>query len=208
MNSLFSVTVPTSSPGLLTAAELRAAAGLAVGDTSQDTTLTALGLQVSATLARRCGVADDGVNVPTLLSETCSEVFRLPKKREQIRLARRPVSAITSVVEEGTTLTGTDYEVSKPTGLFSRIAGDRPICWPCGKITVVYVAGLASATPDLKLAASKLTTALFTETARDPSLKRERVDDISEREYWVSPSDDPLLTAEIDDLLTPYKQVW
>lgn len=208
MNSLFSVTAAASDLSLLTAAELRAAAGLVSGDTSKDAILTPLGLQVAAILARLCGIADDGVATPTLLSETCTEVFRIPTNREQIRLSRRPVTSITSVVEEGTTLSGTDYEVSKPTGLLYRLSGDRRICWPCGKVAVVYVAGLSAAKPDLKMAASKLTTALYTETARDPSLKRIRVDDIVEREYWVAPSDDPLLSEEIDDLLTPYKQVW
>jgi hypothetical protein len=72
----------------------------------------------------------------------------------------------------------------------------------------VYIAGFDEAPDDLKLAASKLAAALYSETARDPNLKRVDIPDVEEREYWVGPSDDPLLSAEISDLLAPYRQVY
>jgi hypothetical protein len=206
MYSTFTVTTPASELSLLTVEELRAAVG--VTDSSQDAALTALGLRLSASIAKQCGVASDGDHPTTLLSETCSEVFRPARHQQDLILARRPVSAITSVTENGTVLDAADYEIRGGSGLLTRLSGDRLSCFPCGKITVVYIAGFEAAPDDLKLAASKLAAALYSETARDPNLKRVDVVDVEEREYWVGPTDDPLLSTEIQDLLAPFKQVW
>ncbi|MFU0504014.1 hypothetical protein ACLKMW_05450 [Pseudaminobacter sp. NGMCC 1.201702] len=167
-----------------------------------------LGLRLSASIAKQCGVASDGVWPATLLAETCSEVFRPSRGANSLVLARRPVSEIISVDENGAALSASDYEVSRGSGVLTRISADRPVSWPSGKITVVYKAGYDTAPGDLKLAASKLATALYSETARDPNLKRIDIPDVEEREYWVAPSDDPLLSAEISDLLAPYRQVF
>lgn len=206
MNSLFSVTTPAADTSLLTIAELRAAAG--VTGSGQDAALTTLGARVSASIARACGVASDGVNPPTLLRETCSEIYRPTASRDKIVLSRRPVTSITSVAENSETLSASAYEVNPPSGIMTRLSSDYPTSWPSGKITVTYIAGFATVPDDLKLAASKLTTALFSETARDPNLKREDIPGVLEREYWVAPTDDPLLSSEIIDLLAPYRQIW
>ncbi len=206
MYSTFTVTTPASNLSLLTVEELRAAVG--VTDSSQDAALTALGLRLSASIAKQCGVASDGIHPTTLLSETCSEVFRPARHQQDLVLARRPVSAITSVTENGMALDIADYEIRRGSGILTRLSGDRFSCFPCGKITVVYEAGFDEAPDDLKLAASKLAAALYSETARDPNLKRVDIPDVEEREYWVGPSDDPLLSAEISDLLAPYRQVY
>jgi hypothetical protein len=206
MYSTFTVTTPASNLSLLAVEELRAAVG--VTDSSQDAALTALGLRLSASIAKQCGVASDGVNPPTLLSETCSEVFRPTRHQQDLILARRPVSAITSVDENSTLLDATNYEIRRGSGILTRLSGDRLSCFPCVKITVIYTAGFTTVPDDLKLAASKLAAALFSETARDPNLKRVDVVDIEEREYWVGPKDDPLLSEEISDLLAPYRQIY
>jgi len=207
MNSRFSVTTAAGDLSLLSIAELRAAAG--VSDASRDAELATLGKRISASIARQCGVASDGVNTPTLLRETCTEIFRQRKERGAIILSRRPVTSITSVTFEDDPAEAADnYEVDAGTGIMTRLSDGSPTCWPLGKITVVYVAGYSTAPDDLKLAASKLATATFAETARDPNLKREDIPGVIEREYWVAPSDDPLLSAEISDLLSPYVQRW
>lgn len=206
MNSLFAVTDEAESTSLLTIEELRAAAG--VTGSSQDTALTLLGLRLSASISAQCCVASDGVNVPTLLSETCSDQYRPAKYETSLILSRRPVTSIVSVTENDIVLDAADYEVNPSSGVLKRLCGDSEAKWPCGKITVSYVAGYATAPDDLKLAASKLATALYTETARDPNLKRVNVPGVIEREYWVSPTDDPLLSREISDLISPYRQRW
>jgi hypothetical protein len=135
-------------------------------------------------------------------------MFRPARHQQDLVLARRPLTSITSVTENGTVLDATGYEIRKGSGLLTRLSGDRFSCFPCGKITVVYAAGYATAPDDLKLAASKLAAALYSETARDPNLKRVDVVDVEEREYWVGPKDDPLLSEEISDLLAPYRQIY
>lgn len=206
MYSIFTVITPAAKLSLLTIEELRAAVG--ASDDSQDAALTTLGLRVSASITKQCGVVSDGIHAATLLLEKCSEVFRPKRNQQDLVLARRPVSAITSVTENGTLLSDADYEVRRDSGILTRLSGDRFSCFSCGKITVIYDAGFESAPDDLKLAASKLAAALYSETARDPNLKRIDIPDVEMREYWVAPSDDPLLSAEISDLLAPYRQVY
>lgn len=202
MRSIFTVTEPAAETSLLTNEELRAAAG--VSDSSQDEALMALGRQMSEAIAVSCGAASDGENPATLLSEACSETFVLRRCSNPLRLARRPVTAIASVTVNDGVLDEAEYEVDKATGLLSRTCGE----WPVGKIIVVFTAGFSTAPAALKLAATKVTTALYAETGRDPSLKRIDIPGVEEKEFWVAPSDDPLLSTEVQDLLAPFKQVW
>lgn len=204
MYSTFSVTVPADDMSLLTLDELRSAVG--VTGSAQDAALKTLGLQLSASIARQCGIASDGINVPTLMQETCTEVFLPSRQQDELILARRPVAAIVSVTENGVQIASDGYELRRGAGLLARLSGDRFSRFAAGKITVVYKAGFEEVPDDLKLAASKLALALYSETSRDPNLKRVTVPDVEEREYWVSPADDPLLSAEIQDLLAPYRQ--
>lgn len=198
--SIFSVTDPADSLSLLTIAELRAAAG--VKDGSRDAELTRLGDGLSTAIARFCNLVDDGINPPTLLSETCTEMFRW-QDGEAIRLARRPVTEIVGVTLDGNAVDAADYEIAG-TAWLRHLTNDAISDWPAGKITVVYKAGYEVVPPDVKLAASKLATALSAETARDPNLKREEVTGVMLREFWVGPADDPLLSQEIADGLLPY----
>lgn len=202
MRTLFTVTAPASETSLLTIEELRAAAG--VTGTAQDAALMALGRQLSEAIAVSCGVAWDGEHPRTLLSEECEETFRLHRPASSLRLARRPVTAIAAMTIDGSVIDGTRYEVDKATGLVF-CAGAN---WTCAKITVEFSAGFPTPPGSLKLAASKLATALYAEAGRDPNLKRIDIPDVMEKEFWVAPSDDPLLSAEIQDLLAPFKQVW
>lgn len=199
MTSRFSVTTPASDLSLLTVAELRAAVG--VTDASQDATLAIVGRRVSTSIARQCNIVDDGVNPPTLLQETCTEIFRW-EGCGPLPLSRRPVTSITSVTIDGDAVDAADYEVIGR-NLYA-LSDDETDEWTSGKITVVYVAGYATAPDDLKLAASKLVTATSAEAARDPSTKRIDVPGVLEEEFWVAPSGDSFLTNEIKDLLSPY----
>ncbi len=197
--SRFSVTTPASDVSLLTVAELRAAVGATDG--SQDAALVIIGRQVSTAIARQCNIVDDGVNPPTLLQETCTEIFRWDGCGP-LPLARRPVTSVTSVTIDGDAADAADYEINGR--YLVALTDDAVTDWDSGKITVVYVAGYATAPDDLKLAASKLVTATNAESTRDPSLKRIDIPGVLEKEFWVAPSGDSFLTAEIKDLLSPY----
>src|SRR5690348_6633732 len=107
MLSRFSVTTPATDLSLLTIAELRAAVGAT--DSSQDAELMVMGRRVSTSIARRCNVVSDAANPPTLLSETCTEVFRWDGCGP-LRLSRRPVTSVVSVTIGGDAVDAADYE--------------------------------------------------------------------------------------------------
>lgn len=202
MRSIFSVTTPAAETSLLAINELRAAVG--VGDSSQDEALMTLGRQVSEAIANACGVASDGVFPSTLLSEACAEVFVLDRSAVRLRLSRRPVSEVASVTIAGETLDSGAYELDRPTGFLFPACG----LWHGCRVSVAFTAGFTTVPASLKLAATKLATAFHAESGRDPNLKRIDIPDVMEKEFWVSPASDPLLSAEILDALAPYKQVW
>lgn len=207
MRSIFSVVTPAADASLLSIEELRAAVGVTGG--AQDVELTAMGAQLSEAIARECGVASDGVNSPTLMRETCRETFNSMAaiglmQAPALRLARRPINEVDAISIDGSAFDLSLVLVDRPGGVLRRRAAD----WCGEEIVVEYSAGFGAVPAGLKLAATKLMTALWSERGRDPSLKREDIPDVMEREYWVAPSADPLLSQEINDLLSPYRERW
>jgi len=202
MHSIFTITTPASETSLLTIEELRAAAGVVGG--SQDAILQVMGRSLSEAIARDCGVAWDGVNVPTLLSETCRQVFFPDRGTTKLRLARRPVSEVSSLAVDETIIDEAGYRLDAASGAIWPRRGT----WCADEITIVFKAGFAAAPPSMKLAASKLMTSLWAERQRDPSLKREDIPGVIEREWWVSEKDNPLMSQEIRDLIAPYVERW
>ena len=205
---MMTITTPAEDKNLLTAEEMRLAVGLASGDASKDAVLTPLNGRVSRAIAAHCKVAAGGIAVPTLRQETVTEVFRTGMARRRLMLSRRPIVSVTSIVEDGETLTGSDYEIDASSGILTRLEDDEPACWSWSKIVVVYVAGWSVVPDDLKLAASKLASEIYTVGTRDPNLKRIKTDGVDEVEYWIGPATDPLVSQEIDALLSPYMNVW
>lgn len=207
MRSIFSVITPAADAQLLSIEELRAAAGVTGG--AQDVELTAMGAQLSEAIARECGVASDGVNSPTLMRETCRETFHSMAAiglmhAPALRLARRPINEVDAISIDGSAFDLSLVLVDRPGGVLRRRAAD----W-CGEdIIVEYSAGFGVVPAGLKLAAIKLMTALWAERSRDPSLRRDVVEGVGTQEFWVSATADPLLSAEINDLLSPYVERW
>jgi hypothetical protein len=203
VQSILTITTPADSLLLLTDAELRRATGVASGN---DTEHTALNKAVAAAVTSRCRVRASGATPATLRMETITEVFRLQCPIEELILARRPIVGITSIVEDLVTLTAdTDYEISNAAaGFVQRLCDDYPAWWSASKITVVYQAGWSTVPENLKSAASKLATGMWSEAGRDSGLKSITIPDVITKEYWVGPSDDPLFTREIEELLADY----
>lgn len=199
---MITVTVAAPDRNLLTAAETRAA----IGDSGavSAATIDALRERVAAAIVHACRVERAGVVPPTLRLETLTEDIRLPAPQEVLVLARFPIVAVTSVVENGITLAAAEYEIDAGRGLMTRLSADDPTTWPSGRITLVYSAGWETVPVDLKLAAEKVAADFYFQTARDPNLKRVHVDGVGEREYWVPPADDPLISEEVRMLLADY----
>jgi hypothetical protein len=206
---MFIVSVPATDRNLLTLAEMKAALG--ISGSNSDAALTTLGLQISDMIARECCVAADGVTAPTLRRETIIETFRLDRRINPLRLARRFVDSITSIVEAEVTLTGADYEAEKAAGLINRLdASGGVVCWQAAKIVITYLAGFATVPEPLKLAAITVLREQWSAASRDPLLRRERVDGVSEMEFWVNSSSGSAtgaLSGVAASMLQPYRSV-
>lgn len=205
---MITITDAADDYNLLSIQELRAAVG--VTGISDDAALTTMGEQISAAIARACGVAAAGSTPPTLREESIAETFRLSSCRASLSLARRPVVSVASVVEDGTTLDAEDYELDG--GRLLRLESDVERDWPAAKIVVTYTAGWATVPSDLKLAASKMAALVWSQASRDPLAKRERVrqDDVEEVEtdYWVGPLNASAIPADVADMLGPYNRFY
>lgn len=188
MRSFLTVTDAASSLALLSAFEMREAAGLDSGDNSQDAALRAMEARCSAAIMSECGIAVGGGAPPTLLQETLTETF-YGICAEQLILSRRHEIDITSIVEDGVTLVDTDFIVEPESGLVTKLCSDYPSWWSANKIVVVYQAGFETVPSDLKMAAIEFLRASWLEQSRDPMVKNERViiPGVEERDvgYWV-----------------------
>jgi hypothetical protein len=207
---MLTVTTPATDLQLLTTAELRTAAGLAATDNGKDATLIAMGLRIASTMAKACKVAASGVSPVTLREETLTETFRLKSRQDKLLLSRKPIVSVTSITEVDVALAESAFETETSAGMLTRLYDDHSACWPCGKIVVVYVAGWATVPDDLKLAATKFVQALTQQGDRDPMLKSKSIEGVASYEWWVDPTKDCIVPAEVMDLLQSggYVNTW
>lgn len=205
MLGILEIITPATSRAILSADELRIAGGLSSIDTSQDGRLSELGLRAADFISSKCGVAGDGINIPTLFSEVCRDTFRPSLPSPNLLLSRRFVSAVTSVVENDVTLTSAEYEIDRASGVLRRILENKPSRWAEAKIVVTYTAGLVTIPTDLKHAAELVVRQMVAQSSRDPMIRSERVDGVGEIDYWVGAGDssDPVAMA-VTNLLRPY----
>lgn len=182
-----SLITPASDLGLLSIAELRAAVGLAAGDTSRDPELTVLGLRVAGLISAFCAVAPAGVAPPTLRYEVVEDVFRLTGYVGKQILSRRWVTSIVAVTLDGDDVDTDLLAVEGPAGILYRLdADDRHVCWGPGKLVVRYGAGFAAVPDDLKACAVDLVRQMDSQGQRDPLLRAESADGIGRQEYQIA----------------------
>lgn len=197
---MLTVGTPNTDRSLLSIAELRAAAGLAVGDASRDTELQTLGDYTAAVITAECNVARSGAIPPTLRLEHVVETFRYPTPRAgAVSLVRWPVVSITSVTEATSALGLGDYEVDE-SQLFRVSSGDR-IRWGIGTIVVAYDAGWQVVPADLKYAATKFVQDELSRGSRDRYLRARIVPGVLEQQWWVDPTKDSMIPPEVRDML-------
>lgn len=147
--------------------------------------------------------------------EGLAETFRLCRARSVLHLARWPVVAITSVVEDGTALGIADYEFDPASGELWRLDGDDGRTgWSAGKIAVAYQAGYAlpgaidrDLPDDLERACIEAVKARWFARLRDPLAKSEQVQGVASTNYWVpnESSDDPGLPPAAIGLLARHR---
>lgn len=199
---MLQVIVPADDLNLLTIEELRVAVGLAADDVSQDEKLRPLGLRVSAMITSSCNVASDGTSPPTLLNEDLTETIRNTGSPARITLSRRPIGAITSLVEAGVPLSrDVDYEADPASGQLLRLRGDMPWCWEPGKIVIEYDAGFETAPDGLKAIAARLAGGYWADDGIDPMEKSLEIPDVIATTRWVDAGADPQMPQDIFNAL-------
>lgn len=143
--------------------------------------------------------------------ETLVDTFRPECAVDYLSLARWPLVSITSIVEDGETLTAADYESEAATSLIYRLDGDDVRSrWAATKIVVTYEAGyvmLTSLPHDLERACIELVKRRWFARKRDPLVKSETVPDVYEVGYWVNGNgDSSSMPDDIALLINPYRR--
>lgn len=199
MTSTLSIASPNTDRSLLTIAGLRSAAG--VEGNASDQALLALGRYVSSVITKACRVETAGAIPPTLRLETVAQTTVLHSCVESFRLLRKPVIAIASVLEDGETLTvDTDYrEIGG--ALYRRSSGSASHWAPCVDIVVTYSAGWETVPDDLEFAARKFVSEEWHHGDRDRLLKSKSIEGVSSYEWWVDPTKDQVIPADVMTVL-------
>ena len=199
MNPILTVTSPASSYDLTTLAAVKTALGITTGD--DDTRISTWITQASKRIETYCN--------RVFPVEAVSEVFRLDRGLDKLVLGRAPVTAITTVTEDGEAVVAADYELDAGPGFLMRLDDDEPTDWPAVKITIVYSAGFATIPADIAWACTELVKQLRSFATRDPMMKREEIPDVRTVDYWVGQvgESSASLPPEIAAVLDPYRMV-
>lgn len=214
---LFEVVTPAASAAarrLTTAAY----AGATMSEPPSDSILESYIDEVSAKAAQYCGLAiDTAMTPPTFASETLRATWFAADCYRDSKLLlpwRVPVTSITSVVENGVTLTASDdYRLIGGATLL-RLCGDgeTPSFWSTAKIVVVYVAGWAAtlssnAPADLQAAVAEQVKYRALAIPRDSAIRSEAVPDVYSATYALPGGDNvgaSGLLIQVEAALAPY----
>ena len=190
------VTVPVANAAarrLTSAANVNAVLGQ--GSTVDQALLESAIDRVSAQCAEYCNLAKDIAGaLPTFGAETLEATWlatNCSRDHELLLPWRVPVTSISSVGEDGVTLSSTDYQ-TKAGGILERICSDAPMCWSSRKIVVVYVAGWslpANVPPDLEGQVIEQVKYAYKSRARDGSIRSKSVPDLYSVSYAVPGGD-------------------
>ncbi len=83
----------------------------------------------------------------------------------------------------------------------TRLRGDRPADWICGKIVVEYDAGYRDVPDDLKALAGQLASGYWDADGVDPLERRLSIPGVIDRERWVDLDTDTQMPADIMNAL-------
>ncbi len=184
------VTTPADDPLIMTAAQMRAAAGLADADHSRDAEFLLLNQQISARIYEACNIAVGSGGEPTLRQETLTETKLVPNGWP-IVLSRRHNVEVTTLTGWSGVSVPDDYFVDAESGVI-RYSTDPVVQVTPGrsKVVIVYKAGFEVTPPTLVAAASDMVRLSVSETSRDPLVKSVRIDvdgvDQVQTDYWVN----------------------
>jgi hypothetical protein len=182
-------------------------------------------LTVTATAARELAIADATAGLQELIgqaSDVCARYCGRPEGfgRATVRQTERNVNlpciildrdiapAITSVVEDGTTLAATDWELDG--SLLYRLSGDYRIQWRATVLQVTYAAGytlLTDLPQDIERACLIVLQAIHSSRGRDPHIRSESADGVGSVSYLDPRSNSDALPAQAITLLQPWRKM-
>lgn len=205
MNSVLVVDTAAANQDLTSLANVKAELGIAT--TAEDVNIAEWINQASDSIANFCN--------RVFGSETVTQTFRnrvYGFEPAKLVLDRSPVTAISSVVEDGTTLASTDYEYDPQSGIMTRLCGDYERRWSFRKLIVSYTAGytLLSTLPDsIERAAISLVKTYRSAATRDPLLKSEEIPGVLSQTFWVGGVGDKSngIPHDIETMIAPYRNI-
>jgi hypothetical protein len=202
------VITPADSLALVTLDQAKAALGIDLADTSQDTALTQ---------------HIDAVSIA--VNNYCSRIFAVQTYRDQLRnayggfgeaLVTRQYPIVVEagtdlvVTEDGAVLDPTLYEVDPDTGRLYRLysASSAASAWTAPLILVDYTGGFNPIPPDVQGAALDWVTTRWHAAGRDPALRSETIPDVISQVYAGDAgagTSAGAIPPGARDLLTPYR---
>lgn len=125
-----------------------------------------------------------------------------------LQLSRWPISELTSVVVDGTTLVdGTDFLTDLINGQLTKIDSDGNRRNWCGQsITVLYDGGFDAIPADVEDAVIRMVTKRYRAKGRDAALKQRNIPGVLEESFWIATgSDAGNMTPDIADILQNFR---
>lgn len=216
VDSILTVTVPATFRSLTNLDRVKMDLGIV--DSTNDDLFETLISEATAKCETYCN--------RVFATETLQQTFRLPipdspysvfnaPPIQFLELGRYPVQSITSVIVDGATLTGVEYEVDLGTGFLYRLdAGDNRTPWRFRKCVVTFVAGYKlpdqigrNLPADVESACLILVKHRWFGRQRDPLIKAQTIPQVIETQYWVGgiAGTDGDISPEVSGLLDPYR---
>lgn len=186
--SRLQVITPATDAELLTAMELRVAAGLAESDETHDTALASLGLEAAEWIADLLGIRAASGRVPTVIAEVIRETFAPAWRGSELVLARRFVSDVAVMENGGVLVEDTDFTVHDDRGMLERVSNGFQTAWAVAPIVVDYTTGFvngspSSVPPTIKAVAADYVALRYSAAGRDPMIRSETTNDIDSFTY-------------------------
>jgi hypothetical protein len=194
----------TANQRLCTLAAVKAELG--ISGTGEDAALDLLRDSASAAIASWCG--------RVLAEEVVQQLWRPICWAEVLILRRRPVTAISSITEDGVAVAAGDRELDADAGMLWRLSDDVRFTWRASKIIASYTAGYRvpdQATPtlpaDIQRAAVLTVAAMYRAKGRDPMLRSVNIPDVGAESYLDPRAGMEGIPPQAAGLLAPYREI-
>lgn len=206
MQSSLEVVTAAECFDLTVLATVKAELGIAASDTSQDEILATLIRQASSAVSAYCDTV--------FAEETVTETFWADSPWEYATcfpLSRSPVTAVSSVVVDGSVLGASEYRIGSNGALY-KISGTTTCRWGItGSAVITYTAGypLLDGLPQgIERAVLMLIKEYRSGIGRDPRVRSEDIPGVRSVTYWIgSTGEKGELPPDVIALLQPYRRM-